>query len=132
MPIQRTFLDVLSEINGEVPTESFAAGWESSLEPAWLSQLVGTVSPIKFQTPYIYRYGRTVRKAHVLDADQAQAFAALSLYQSTPLHPGFSRLELKSAYRAALLKTHPDQGGTAESFQQVRKSYEILVGFVTK
>ena len=132
MPIQRTFLDVLSEINGSIPTEDFTSGWESSLEPAWLSQLVGMVSPIKFTQPYIYRYGRTIRKAHLLDIEQAQAVETLNAYQSIPLHPGFYSQELKSAYRAALLKTHPDQGGTAESFQQVRKSYEILVSFVTK
>ncbi len=132
MPIQRTFSDVFEQMTEQIHAENFTSGWESLLEPAGLSQLIGNLTPIKFNKPYIYRYGRSLRKVHLLNDEQLLAFDTLNGYQSAPLHAGFYAAELKSAYRAALLKTHPDQGGTAESFQQVRKSYEILLSFVTK
>eukprot|EP00927_Polykrikos_kofoidii_P074640 TRINITY_DN7067_c0_g1_i1.p1 TRINITY_DN7067_c0_g1~~TRINITY_DN7067_c0_g1_i1.p1 ORF type:complete len:641 (-),score=125.43 TRINITY_DN7067_c0_g1_i1:78-2000(-) len=37
-----------------------------------------------------------------------------------------SDLEVRSAYRRRALETHPDKGGTAESFRQVVEAFEIL------
>ena len=132
MPIQRTFSEVFDQYLEQNISENFNSGWESLLEPAGLSQLIGNLMPIKFTRPYLYRYKPTSRHLHLLNEEQTLAFENLNLYQTVPLHPGFYERELKSAYRAALLKTHPDQGGSAETFQQVRKSYEILASFVTK
>ena len=132
MPIQRTFSDVFGQYLEQDNFENLNSGWESLLEPAGLSQLIGILMPIKFTQPYLYRYKSTPRLPHLLNEEQTLAFENLNLYQTISLHPGFYERELKSAYRAALLKTHPDQGGSAETFQQVRKSYEILASFVTK
>lgn len=129
----RTFSEIFEEIHNEPETNLYTAGWESTLDPAGLSQLIGVLTPIKrTHSSSIYRYPRTLRASHQLNAEEKMAYDLLNSYQSTSLHPGFYGKELKSAYRQALLKTHPDQGGTAETFQQVKKSYEILVRFVTK
>ena len=38
--------------------------------------------------------------------------------------------ELRAAYRRAALATHPDKGGTGESFRQVVFAFELPNGFV--
>lgn len=35
-------------------------------------------------------------------------------------------LEIKSAYKALVLKAHPDKGGTTEEFNELQKAYKIL------
>jgi curved DNA-binding protein CbpA len=40
--------------------------------------------------------------------------------------PDADEAEIDRAYRRAVLETHPDQGGTAEELQRVRKAYERL------
>jgi hypothetical protein len=147
MPTERSFSEIfetLSEINFATNTSSHAAPeWESSLEPAWMSQLIAELSPIQYHPrPYLYR-GYPVRKSqvfrqpHLFNEPQQTAYDTLAMYQTVGGTPSnfdqaFTKTQLKSAYRQALLKTHPDQGGTAETFQAVKKSYEILLVFVTK
>lgn len=38
-----------------------------------------------------------------------------------------SGAEVKTAYRQAALKNHPDQGGSNESFQEVKTAFDILL-----
>lgn len=137
---QRTFSDILHEVHESHPSENTMPSWESSLDPAWMTQLMAEIGPLQFRSSYIYRYKAmhptppppVVRKPHAMTEMQELAFAFLNQFQMQALDLGFFKQELKSAYRSALLKTHPDQGGTAETFQQVKKSYEILQVFVTK
>lgn len=134
MPNPRSFSEIFEEIHEQThsqdDTYSLNAGWETSLEPAGLSQLIGTLTPLRYSRTHIYRYPRAPRPSRLFNTEEQSAFESLNALLEIPLVSGFYRAELKSAYRQALLKTHPDQGGTAESFQQVRKSYEILVRFV--
>lgn len=135
MPNQRTFSEIFREFYDANPTENFNAGWESSLEPAWIAQLIASLPPIKsiYRPLYIYQKNKTTqRQPHFYSEIQMQAFQSLNQFLVSPLQLGFYSSELKSAYRQALLKTHPDQGGSAETFQQVRKCYEILKPLVTK
>lgn len=39
-----------------------------------------------------------------------------------------SEKDIKSAYKLKSLLTHPDKGGTSESFNQVQRAYEVLKG----
>lgn len=43
------------------------------------------------------------------------------------LESPFNLIELKSAYRKAALKHHPDCGGKAEDFIQIDKAYDLLL-----
>jgi hypothetical protein len=72
---------------------------------------------------------RSARPAHLFNAEQASAYETLKQW-SSELTENFSRSELKRAYRIAVLKTHPDQGGSSESFQDARKCYQILEALV--
>lgn len=134
------FAEILEKLNqSEDAISTFAdhsakitAGWESSLDPQGLAQIIGFV-PV-FKTGHKkYKPAAPpvpcVRIPHIMNLAQTLAFENLSLL-APQLSAGFTRIELKSSYRIALLKTHPDQGGSSESFFQVKKSYEILCSLV--
>lgn len=42
------------------------------------------------------------------------------------LQPGYSEIELKTAYRKAAHKYHPDKGGDSEIFKRVTAAYDLL------
>lgn len=139
MKTERNFFEILEEISDtsakNLCSEYISAGWESALEPLSLSQIIGTI-PI-YKTGYkkyssvkkVISPTKQMRKPHDMNADQHLAFENLSMWAPT-LTNDFNRIELKSCYRAALLKTHPDQGGCSESFLLIKKSYEILKSLV--
>ena len=137
---ERTFSEIFNEVHHDEKIENIIPTWESSLEPAWMAQLMAEVKLTTRGTPQYSKYRLakpgsaqfSQRVPHVMDSLQLAAFEVFNQYLLQPLDRCFFKQELKSAYRKALLKTHPDQGGTAETFQQVKKSYEILVVFVTK
>ena len=127
MKFDRGFAEILEDLNPSSRASSVNAGWESSLEPAGISQILAQV-PV-FKTGY-KRYKSSPRPSHIMTVEQRIAFENLSIW-SPLLKDNFNRFELKSFYRQALLKTHPDQGGTSERFFGVKKSYEILRSLVT-
>lgn len=43
------------------------------------------------------------------------------------LRPGASLVEIKSAWRAAVLSAHPDRGGDPAEFRRVHAAYELLM-----
>ncbi|MEK6627539.1 MAG: DnaJ domain-containing protein [Bdellovibrionota bacterium] len=71
----------------------------------------------------------TKRPSHLLNEAQRSALMLLKSY-CPHIADNFNLHELKSAYRHSVLKTHPDQGGNSETFQQVKKSYQILFALV--
>ena len=110
---------------------SINAGWETVLDPAGLAYLMGQTSLYTGVSTNPYnKYRRTiVRPAHTLTDEQTTAFK--DIIQWAPQLPNnFNYKELKSSYRIALLKTHPDQGGSSENFWSVKKSYEVLCSLV--
>ena len=50
----------------------------------------------------------------------------LNPYLVLGIRPGASPDELRSAYRDRARETHPDHGGDADSFAEVREAYEVL------
>lgn len=68
---------------------------------------------------------------HHFEPAELAAFENLKCY-SPFLCDNFNQPELKRAYRQAVKRTHPDRGGSSESFLRVRKSYQILVALLTK
>lgn len=140
----RSFADIYNEIlSAENDSgHGFQSGWESTLDAFGMAQLMGSLHiDLKNPTPQRAHkaYPRPARPrmiiveapAHSMNPEQSQAFASLQSYHSL-LKNNFSFAELKSAYRQAMLKTHPDQGGSSESFQEAKKSYQILAALVKK
>ncbi len=107
---------------------SLTAGWESFLEPFAISELLATTAVFKTTTAN-YK-SSFVRPNHVMNDEQKNALVYLQGHVPA-FKDNFNAIELRSSYRQALLKTHPDQGGSSEKFWQTKKSYEILRSFVT-
>ena len=51
---------------------------------------------------------------------------AVSSWSLLGLAPGASASEIKRAFRQRALETHPDRGGEAELFRQVKRAYDKL------
>jgi hypothetical protein len=52
---------------------------------------------------------------------------ATSIWQTLGLEPAATLAEIKQAYRARALQTHPDRGGNAEAFRAVQSAYEAAL-----
>ena len=140
-----TFSEILKATLNDSPLNhsetSFNSGWESTLDPFGFTQILAelqldTAPTAGLQAKLNRAYGLKpsivivpIRPAHALTADQMTAFQNLKAW-ALQLNDNFDRQELKSAYRSAVLKTHPDRGGNSESFQDVKKSYQILEALV--
>lgn len=139
MPNQRSFSQILQAMKDPkiTPGQDFSAGWESHLDPFGLAQLIAEVQPntsykVNLHKAYPVKRQPKVaiaRPSHVLNELQSCALGVLMSY-SPQLRDNFNLHELKSAYRLSVLKTHPDQGGNSETFQEVKKSYQILLPLV--
>lgn len=135
----RTFADILDENLKTLENEStdFTPYYEGHLEAYGLGKIHSLLSqeapnaPIakSVQQAYPICKKAVLRPAHRFTELQNLAFSTLQRY-SQSLKNNFNLQELKSAYRLSVLQTHPDQGGSSESFQAVRKSYQILLSLV--
>jgi len=86
---------------------------ESSWARAWANVLVG-------KDPW-----PSARAESGHEAPKARTTAnATSVWQTLGLEAGATVLEIKRAYRARALQTHPDRGGSAEEFRAVQSAYE--------
>lgn len=137
---QRSFSHIL---NGMQDAESFSdtlvgcdfsAGWESHLDPFGMSQIMSEINlapsyKVNIQKVYPKPKVAVIRPSHLLNELQTTAINVLKSY-CPHIKDNFNLHELKSAYRHSALKTHPDQGGCSETFQEVKKSYQILLALV--
>lgn len=125
------------------PSTSFEAGWESTLDAHGFAQIMAQTQTYNVRSASlprgyaVHRKARpttpatpSLRPAHSFDTAQAEAFNRLQEWCSGALSASFTARQLKSAYRAAMLKTHPDQGGSSESFHEAKKCYHILFALV--
>jgi DnaJ-class molecular chaperone len=48
-------------------------------------------------------------------------------YRVLNIRPPFTERGLKSAFRAKVLTSHPDRGGTAEAFRAVKAAFDLLI-----
>lgn len=152
----RTFADILASTTSESATSEslsdtdFSSGWESHLDPFGLGHIIQLMTDSRIPHPYIspqkaYQSKRPApttfaqpsqkassrpqRPSHQLNTAQRAAFNTLKTY-SPYINDNYNLHELKSSYRTSVLKTHPDHGGNSESFQEVKKSYQILLALV--
>ncbi|MNL71557.1 DnaJ domain protein [compost metagenome] len=92
------------------------------------------VSRVQTSTPkgkYPAPTVRPQRKAHTLNAAQTQAFNFFSIYNHD-FSPGFTNAELRKAFRKSALALHPDHGGNAQQFMELKEHYATLQGVFTK
>jgi hypothetical protein len=135
---QRSFSEILKDFTIEESTSSsnFTSGYESHLEPHGIAWLMSEINLPQQHSRLIVKKAYPIkarrvcaRPPHIFSADQTRAFEFIKQH-APQLQDNFNRQELKSAYRLSVLKTHPDQGGNSEIFQDVKKSYQILLALV--
>lgn len=119
-----------------VSSRALNASWESTLDPHGMAQILAQTATHSFtkanrHNPYKFKTPRPliVRSSHNLTEEQQMAYACLQQFVPQ-LSDNFNLTELKTAYRRSALKAHPDHGGTSETFQNVKKSYQILTALV--
>ncbi|MBX3019613.1 MAG: J domain-containing protein [Bdellovibrionaceae bacterium] len=116
--------ELRDEKNVETPrfpseTELFPSGM------AWLMGQVQSARPSANRARSAYGVKPKVRPAHRFDATQTDSFNFVK--NAFPeLENNFSPRELKTAYRKAAMKLHPDQGGTSEQFRDLHRHFENL------
>jgi|SRR6187431_1760528 len=90
---------------------------ESSWARAWSNVLVG-------KEPWPSTHPAAARD----DAPKARAASnAISIWQTLGLEPNATLTEIKQAYRAHALRTHPDRGGSADAFRAIQNAYEAAL-----
>jgi hypothetical protein len=129
----RSFKQILDEKLHEGSAIKADSAREFTQDPSHLAYLMGQVGRVSFASSRQYPRPATrpQRKPHTLTPAQAQAFAALQSW-IFDLSPAFTEGELKKAFRQAAHILHPDHGGQAEQFMELKSHYETLKAVVTK
>ena len=85
----------------------------------------GSYKKQQYDTCYSCRFEK-VKHTYCKSPIVSWAHTVLSEYSGKKVTSESSADELKSAFRIAAKKTHPDTGGNAELFKLVKKAYDIL------
>lgn len=141
------FAEILEKISSENETENvFSEEVSSTLEPAFLSSLLGELPTLRVQNHSASSYSHSYKvvsakdfklKSQGMTAGEFKAYETLLYALELPILAAhrlfpecFNLLQLKKVYKLAALKNHPDSGGCHESFLEIKKCYDILEGFV--
>lgn len=124
------FEQILRQKMQERPSRKIPAEMYESrgTDPAHLAFLIGQITRTQSASPRKFPYKPSIspRKPHELNIFEQEAFSFFSQYQPQ-LSNAFTRQEIKSAFRKIALSLHPDQGGTAQEFMQLREHYKTLI-----
>ncbi|AZZ36262.1 hypothetical protein CIK05_05470 [Bdellovibrio sp. qaytius] len=141
-----TFAEILENFSSENEINSVICEEISgTLEPAFLSSLLGELPTLRVQNHSVSSYSRSYRmiranefklKSQGMTELQFKSYESLLYAMELPIlaahrmfPEAFTLSQLKKAYKLAALKNHPDSGGCHESFLEIRKCYDILEGF---
>lgn len=122
-------------MNGDRPTQgSFSSENTSStnLDPANLAYLMGQIGRFDFQKSG-KQYAKSPakpqvkpqRKPHNFTASERLSFEFLKTWVAD-FSEGYTDSELKKAFRQAALALHPDHGGHAAQFIELKEHYAVL------
>ncbi len=125
----RSFFDTLiDQLKKDIPQAVLKPNsYTSTEEPDVIAQLIGrtsTVQTFKYETSAYRRFERPL-PPHKLSSSQMVARESL-VRMGAELSPRFPLQELKATFRKLALKHHPDHGGCALRFQELKASVEEL------
>ena len=133
--LEKTLEKTIRESFSNEKEAPISAGTESTyLHLAWLMGQTKIVKPTKAyqQSPYTrFKQPPKPRPEHKFSPAQKSAYEEIMKY-SPSLKANFNSQELKKAYRAALMATHPDRGGNALAFWKVQEAHSILGALTAK
>jgi hypothetical protein len=136
MKLQGSFKEILREKMSDFhPIPPLKSTPEKlSLDPIHMAFLLGNVQKRMTQCSrgsYPQSIVRPQRKPHVLTATQRHSYEFLKSWVRD-LSEGFSSVELKKAFRRAAKILHPDSGGNAILFMDLKAHYECLRSVIGK
>lgn len=110
---------------------SFLAGLIEPMAQDWqtLNDLYRKSPSVGREEAYEYFFGNGGRRAkggERADGRPERRSAAVDLYAILGVARNTSKAEIKKAFRALAMKSHPDIGGDAEEFKKYAAAYEIL------
>ena len=97
--------------------------------------LMTEIAPIHFTAPEkgLKRYPTPKplkpRPAHTMNAAQSLSFQFF-IKHGAMIANNFTKAELTRAFRTLALRLHPDQGGSAESFQSLLQARQLLSSLI--
>lgn len=130
MSFQTSFKQILREKMSEKPYgETLNRCSELHVDSSNMAYLLGQIRRVETQTPRRQCYPpprvRPQRKPHSFSESQRISYEFLkSCIQDLP--DGFLPGELKKAFRQAAFIHHPDHGGSAQQFMELKRHYENL------
>ena len=128
MDFRPSFKQILRGKLAEESTVSTASESYNQVDPAHMAYLIGQLEVFKMRGKkqhYPAPKERPQRKPHSFSPLQKQAFTFIKGWIHD-LPEGFTANELKRAYRQAALLLHPDRGGSAHDFIELKTQYENL------
>jgi hypothetical protein len=124
-----TFNDILQKkMSSSRPVSPRETPIAQGLDPAHLAYLMGQVGrsiPVSPRGKYAHRLTPVVRKAHVLSDLQREALTFMKRFMPS-LDETMTAYELKKAFRLGAHRVHPDRGGSAELYAQLRLQHACL------
>jgi len=131
MSFQASFKQILREKMSETTTSTREFSSTTHSDPSHLAYQLGHVGRFEFssgrgQYATAKAPGKTApRKAHCFSPAQRLSFDFLKTWIHD-LSEGYTPVELKKAFRQAALILHPDQGGSASQFLELKAHFEVL------
>jgi hypothetical protein len=107
---------------------------ENSLDPSHMAYLIGNISRMQTSVPrghYPAPKVRPQRKPHNLSNLQRQSFEFIKSWIHD-FSEGFTEAELKKAFRQAAHILHPDHGGNAQNFMELKQHIDVLKSIFPK
>ncbi|MBV2169605.1 MAG: J domain-containing protein [Bdellovibrio sp.] len=131
MSFQASFKQILREKMGSQTSSSEGkSAFTVNEDPAHLAYLLGQISRLEVHSPrghYPPPKVRPQRKAHNFTSAQRLSYEFLKSWIHD-LSEGYTGSELKKAFRQAAMILHPDHGGSAQQFLELKEHYETLQG----
>ncbi len=127
------FEQILRKVAAEQESKQTFSNEYLGVDPAYMAFLIGQVRKHE-GTPtgkYPHKKFVRVRTPHTMSESQKVAFEFFQRHLPEFLD-GFTSSELKAAFRSAALKLHPDTGGSAYEFIQLRQHHQELNKLFTK
>ncbi|KYG62481.1 hypothetical protein AZI86_16750 [Bdellovibrio bacteriovorus] len=137
MSFQTSFKQILREKMGQqeaAPAQNPSTYIDT--DPSHLAFLMSQIGKFEFETrrghyPRPAIRPQRPRPAHAFSESQKQSFEFLKSYIHD-LSEGFTGAELKTAFRKAAIRLHPDHGGSTQTFMDLKTHYQILTEIVSR
>lgn len=144
MKSNTSFAEILSEkVQGDSINSTSTQTEISTNDPIGLAYMIGHFEKYQFkksksecfqQRKYSATYNKyqiTKPKNHIFNQNQENSYLFFNSWDPQ-FDRNFSKNGLKKTFRQLALRLHPDHGGTAQIFIELKNHYEVLLGIFNR